>query len=205
MLKLITRIPSSEFAIAVSGGIDSMVCLDFLRRFPNNRFSVLHFNHGTEHGKEAEEFVSNFCSENNLPLLIGRIASEKLKKESQEEYWRRERYSFFSKFCLPIITCHHLNDVLETWIFTSLRGEGKLIPFKRDNFIRPFLLTSKKEIKDWVERNDLKWCEDKSNSENIHSRNIIRNELMPIALKVNPGLEKMMRKKLMEMKNSKNK
>lgn len=198
MIKLITKIPQEHFFIAVSGGIDSMVCLDFLRRFPNNKFSVLHFNHGTVHGVEAEKFVREFCEKNNLSLFVGNITREKTKKESQEEFWRNERYNFFSRFDGKIVTCHHLNDVVENWIFTSFRGEGKLIPYKRNNFLRPFLLTSKSDIKEWAEKHSVTWIEDESNSENVHARNIIRNELMPIALKVNPGLEKMIRKKLIE-------
>ena len=201
MLKLLGKIPNEKFALAFSGGIDSVVVADFLLRFPKNNFFLIHFNHKTEHGEEAEEFTKSFSLKHNLELELGSISSAKMKKESQEEYWRRERYNFFSNYKLPIITCHHLNDCIEYWIFTSLRGEGKLIPHKRDNFLRPFLMTSKNDIKQWAEKNDLKWCEDKSNSENVHARNIIRNEMMETCLKVNPGLEKMMRKKLQENRN----
>lgn len=196
MLKLLGKIPNEKFAVAFSGGIDSVVVADFLLRFPKNDFTLLHFNHQTEHGQEAEQFVKEFAKNKNLHLEIGTLQNEKLKSQSQEEYWRQERYNFFSKFSCPIITCHHLNDCIETWIFTSLRGEGKIIPYKRDNFLRPFLLTTKKDIRDWAEKNDLDWIEDKSNSENHHSRNVIRNEMMEICLKVNPGIEKMMRKKI---------
>lgn len=198
MLKLLGKIPNEKFAVAFSGGIDSVVVADFLLRFPKNDFTLLHFNHQTEHGQEAEQFVKEFAQKRNLHLEIGTLQTEKLKTQSQEEYWRQERYNFFSNFSLPIITCHHLNDCIETWIFTSLRGEGKIIPYKRDNFLRPFLLTTKKDIRMWAEKNELNWIEDKSNLENHHSRNVIRNEMMEICLKVNPGLEKMMRKKILE-------
>lgn len=202
MLKLLEKIPNEKFALAFSGGIDSVVVADFLLRFPKNDFFLLHFNHKTEHGEEAESFTKSFSLKHNLNLELGSISSAKLKKESQEEYWRRERYNFFSNYKLPIITCHHLNDCIEYWIFTSLRGEGKMIPSRRDNFLRPFLLTSKTDIKEWAEKNELTWCEDNSNSENVHARNIIRNEMMETCLKVNPGLEKMMKKKLLEKRNA---
>lgn len=198
MLKILGKIPNEKFAVAFSGGIDSVVVADFLLRFPKNDFTLLHFNHQTEHGQEAEQFTKDFANKRNLQLEIGTVQNKKLKTQSQEEYWRQERYNFFSNFSLPIITCHHLNDCIETWIFTSLRGEGKIIPYKRDNFLRPFLLTTKNDIRMWAEKNDLDWIEDKSNSENHHSRNVIRNEMMEICLKVNPGLEKMMRKKILE-------
>ena len=41
------------------------------------------------------------------------------KGESQEEYWRNERYAFFEKFkSSPIVTCHHLGDAVETWVMS---------------------------------------------------------------------------------------
>ena len=129
MFKLLGSIPKEPFLLAVSGGQDSMVFLDFLKRYPNNEFELLYFNHGTVHGEEAEKFLIQFCKENELILHIGRISREKQQGESPEEFWRKERYAFFETFSKTIITCHHLNDVVETYLFTSLRGCGKLIPY----------------------------------------------------------------------------
>lgn len=198
MLHLIGKIPQEHFFIAVSGGIDSMVLLSLLQKFPKNKFSVLHFNHGTEHGKLAEQFVINYCQSHHLQLFAGNISRTKEKKESWEEYWRNERYAFFKLFNGKILTAHHLNDAVETWIFTSLRGNGKLIPYQRDNFIRPLLACEKTKILTWGQKNDVPWIEDESNAENEHSRNIIRNELMPTVKKINPGIEKTVKKMILE-------
>jgi hypothetical protein len=43
-----------------------------------------------------------------------------------------------------------INDVAEWWIFSSLHGESKLIPFQNKNVVRPFLLNSRKQIENWA-------------------------------------------------------
>lgn len=194
-MHLCHRIPSIPFGLACSGGIDSMVVLDFLHRFPRNSFTLLYFNHETEHGKAAEEFLVRRSKELNIPLEIGRITRERLPKESLEVYWREQRYSFFNLFDFPIITCHHLNDAVETWIFSSLRGHSKLIPIENGKFIRPFLLVSKREIESWQQKYHVEYIQDESNFEEEHARNIIRNSMMKDVLRVNPGILKTIKKK----------
>lgn len=174
-----------------------MVVVDFLLRFPNNKFNLLYFNHGTTHGQEAEAFVKRYAESKSLELHIGNIVRPKRSEESQEEFWRKQRYEFFGQFTNPIITCHHLNDCVETWIFTSLRGCPKLIPYQRDNYIRPFLTVSKKRIQEWSKNNSVQFIQDPTNFESEHARNIIRNDLMPIAKLVNPGLEKTIKKMIL--------
>lgn len=196
MFKLINHIPKEQFNLACSGGIDSMVVLDFLRKYPKNKFRLLYMNHGTEHGNEAEAFLKYISNKFSLELIVGNIKNEKVKGQSPEEYWREERYNFFNNFKEPIITAHHLNDVLETWIFSCLNGNPKLINYQRNNVIRPFLLVSKEQIKQWADKNCVEWIEDKSNNETKYSRNKIRHNLIPIAKEVNQGLETMIKNKL---------
>lgn len=174
-----------------------MVVVDFLLRFPQNRFNLLYFNHGTQHGQDAEEFVKDFAEFKSLDLHIGQITRAKRSGESQEEYWRNQRYEFFGQFANPIITCHHLNDCVETWIFSSLRGNPKLIPYQRDNFLRPFLAVPKKNIEEWSQKNSVRFIQDHTNFESEHARNIIRNDLIPVAKLVNPGLETTIRKMIL--------
>lgn len=194
MLQILGKIPKEPFAVACSGGIDSMVLVDFLRKFPGNKFELLYFNHGTEHGQEAEEFLTEFCERKKLKLHIGRISREKIKGESFEEYWRNERYKFFDTFELTVLMAHHLGDCTETYLFTTLRGNPKLIPHIRGNYFRPFLKVSKMEILKWAEKHNVEFIEDPSNTSLEYSRNKIRHQLMPVALSINPGLETTIRK-----------
>jgi tRNA(Ile)-lysidine synthase len=106
-----------------------------------------------------------------------------------------ERYSFLDKFDC-VVTGHHLDDALETWIWSSLHGTSKLLPHRRGNVIRPFLLNKKECFTDWAKRKGVPWVDDTSNSNTKYTRNYIRHELMPCALRVNPGLHKTIAKKI---------
>lgn len=194
MLQILGKFPREPFAVACSGGIDSMVLVDFLRKFPKYQFKLLYFNHGTEHGADAEEFLREYSRISEIPLEVGRISENRPKNKSKEEFWRDERYKFLGSFNLPIATAHNLSDCVETWLFSSIRGVPKIIPYARNHVFRPFLMVSKGEIIEWANRNDVKFIQDPSNSSTEYTRNLIRTDLMPHVLKVNPGIENMLRK-----------
>ena len=197
MIKVLGYMPK-KVLIAVSGGADSMAALNFISNNGRREVGALYFDHGTDHGREAKSLVVKYCKHLKIPLFTGSISRDKNNDESQEEYWRNERYSFFSGFSSNIITCHHLDDVVETWLFTSFHGRGMLIPYKRDNFIRPFLCTRKDDLVSWCKRKDVPYIEDPSNSDTKYMRNLIRQSIVPRVLKVNPGIHKTVKKKVLE-------
>jgi len=196
MIHLLGKIPD-DVTVACSGGPDSMAVLHFLN---NGKRCVraAYFDHGTEHGEEAEMFVEQYCSNNSIPFICGRVTQMRDSKKSQEEFWRDARYEFFAELVGPIIMAHHLDDVAEWWVFSSLHGKSKLIPYRNNGVIRPFLLASKQELLDWVKRNDVPYMNDPSNKDEKYMRNLIRHRIMPHTLKVNPGLHTVLRKKLIK-------
>lgn len=206
-MKIIGQIPNRCF-LAFSGGGDSCAALAFLL---NGRKDVrlLHYNHGTEHALEAEAFTRRVSRELGVKSYIGNIKHfrEKEQRESKEEYWRNARYSFFGKYHgRKIITVHHLDDCIESWIFGALHGTPKLIPYTRDDvgdgIIRPFLSASRQELISFLLRREPsilhEWVDDPSNEDTRYMRNLIRHEMVPTALKVNPGLHKVIRKKILQ-------
>lgn len=198
MLELLGRIPK-DFYIACSGGTDSMTFLDFLMKYPKNKITILHFDHGTNYCKEAHEFMYQFCIEHKLSFVIESIhpQDKKQKNESWEVYWRRCRYNFLSKFKdKPILMCHQLNDCIETWIMSSMAGNPHLIPYynKKYNIIRPFLCVSKSQVNDWRKRHNVKCVIDGSNYDIRMKRNFVRHVMMQDIYKLNPGIEKTIRK-----------
>lgn len=197
MIRIIDKIPHNV-TIACSGGIDSMVVVDFLLK-GKRKVKLAYFNHDTFHSQRAQSFVESFAEQNNLSLSIGKVKGTKGRR-SMEEFWRDERYDFLRTLNDEfIITCHHLDDVVETWVMSSLHGKGKIIPYKREsNIFRPFLMTSKKSIKDYAQRKNINWLEDPSNQQGKYMRNYVRNTMMPHILKVNPGIRTTIRKKLIE-------
>jgi tRNA(Ile)-lysidine synthase len=189
-----------EVYVACSGGVDSMAVVDFLMK--NHKVNLLFFDHGTETSTEARSFLEEryYPSINlaGMNLEIGNITRLKAKSESWEEYWRIQRYEWFHSFDVPVITCHHLDDCLETWIFTSLNGDGKIIPYRNKSVIRPFRLNQKVEFTNWCRNKNVPWVEDGSNQDTKYIRNFIRHELVPKALVVNPGLHKVIKRKVLE-------
>jgi tRNA(Ile)-lysidine synthase len=197
MIRFLGKIPN-QCTVAFSGGVDSVAVVDFLLN-GKKQVELAFFHHGTKTSDEAQFFVEQFADRRCLKLKIGNITRHKSPEESQEEYWRNERHKFFSSFTNQVITAHHLDDAVETWIFTSLHGESRLIPYSSGNVVHPFLITPKSEFVSWCERKRLSWMEDDSNNDLRFMRNLIRHRIIPEALRVNPGLHKVIKKKYLEM------
>ena len=193
MIKIHNKIPRSVGG-AVSGGVDSMAVLDFLQR--NHDVHVLHFNHGTEHGHRAMAFLVDYCQSKGLPYSLGFIRNDKPQDKSWEEHWRDERYAFLTRSNMPVVLGHHLDDCVETYVFNMCHGKDHTIPYSHANCVRPFRLTHKSDLVKWAKDHDVPWIDDPSNENTDYTRNLIRKELLPRMLKVNPGIHKVIYKRL---------
>jgi tRNA(Ile)-lysidine synthase len=200
MIRLLGCIPRSIF-LAVSGGPDSMAALDFLRRC--HSVTALHFNHGTKHGADAETFVREYTDKENITCLFGKIKTLPPAGVSKEHWWREARYEFFREACghQPLVICHNLDDAMETWLFTTTHGTPRLIPYSRDNIIRPFLLTRKKKLQEWCDRHRVPYVLDPSNEDEAYARARVRKLILPEILKLNPGFPKTVSKKYLAVEN----
>jgi len=194
MIRILGKIPN-DIVVACSGGPDSMAVVNFLRKGRKN-VTVAYFNHGTSHGVEAEKFISNFCNDEDIPFMIGSIFAPKTTAKSWEEHWRDERYRWLNCITCDVITGHHLDDCMEWYLFTSLHGNARVIPYRRNNVIRPFLTTPKSTLVDWCDRNSVKYLIDPSNKDERFMRAIIRNKIVPQCLRVNLGLRTVIKKKV---------
>ena len=193
MIKLLGKLPLNP-VIALSGGVDSMAAADFISRSRSVRCAFFH--HGTEASEQAERVVTDYCTRRGWQLFRGEIFNPRPDDTSPEEHWRNERYTWLDNLQLPVITAHHLDDCVETYLWSVMHGTAKVIPYQRNRVIRPFLLTEKSELVSWAERNAVPWITDASNADTCYTRNYVRHELMPHALHVNPGLAKVVRRKV---------
>lgn len=191
MIKVLTPLPR-ELIVALSGGVDSVAVVDFLRK--NHDVTCAFFHHGTDDSDRAFTFVSDFCDQHGLILVLGVLWNERKEGQSKEEYWRTERYNFLEKLSGTVVTAHNLDDCVETYVHSAMHGKPKVIPIYRNNIVRPFLTTPKSEFVNWCKRKNIDWCEDQSNTNTDFTRNYIRHMLMPHALHVNPGLPKTVKK-----------
>lgn len=195
-MKVLGGIPRSSY-IACSGGVDSMAALSFVRNNPQNKTEVLFYDHDTPTSRRAYLFLRKYCKEHKIKFTSSRMEVAMPQGVSKEAFWREQRYSFFSHFkAKPIIMAHHLDDCVETYIFSMINGNGFTIPYSKENIIRPFLLTKKEDMVNWCERKCIPWQEDETNSVNDFTRNRIRNVILPEIKKINPGIQKVVAKKV---------
>src|SRR5260221_8771004 len=178
--------------LSCSGGIDSMFALDFLLS-GRKRPTLVHFNHGTPHAKDAEEFVSERARELAVELIVKRVEVS-FKDGSKEEVWRHMRYEFLNSLPKTVITAHQLNEAAEWWIMSSLHGRPSLTPVVNKNVIRPFLFVPRSEIERWCVARGVRHVDDPSNASMKHPRNVVRHAMMPFVQSVNPGILKTVKK-----------
>lgn len=189
MPKNLGKLPH-ETIIAFSGGSDSAFVLDFLTK-GRRHLELAFFHHGTETSEQALQFIRNeVVPKYNVPLHVGYLREPIPKGESAEGFWREKRYEFLHGFDKPVITAHHLDDCVETWLFSAIHGNPKTIAYNYANVIRPFLLYKKEFMTAWCVKNNVKWIEDLTNFDTKYARNRIRHNIVPQALKINPGLHK---------------
>ncbi len=190
-----------KLLLAVSGGIDSMVLVDLFHKLKYD-VAVAHCNFQLR-GQESdddEEFVKSQVEKLNIPLFIQKFDTKKFaeqKKLSIQVVARNLRYDWFYTLLVNqnfdfIITAHHLDDSIETFLINFTRGTGLEgltgIPVQNDKIIRPLLAFSRDEIVAYAQQNDTKWREDSSNSTDKYWRNKLRHDVIPVLKELNPSL-----------------
>ncbi len=212
---------NDSIVIGVSGGPDSICLLHILNEIKNElnfKIYVAHINHMIrEEADEETEYVKEFCKNLGIECYIKRIDVVEIAnnlKRGTEETGRQIRYEFFNEILEKtnsnkIATAHNNNDKVETILMNILRGSGtsglKGIEAIRDNmYIRPLINTSREEIEEYCKTNKLEPRIDKSNNENIYTRNKIRNIVIPyIKQEFNPNIIKTINR-LSEVANEEN-
>ena len=182
--------------VGFSGGPDSVFLVEMLKKlknFINFKIYLVHINHllRGEDADSDEKFSFEYAKKNDLEIFIKRIPVKEIAKEigkTLEEVGREERYKFFSEIykkvrATKIATAHNKDDQIETFLFRLIRGtslqglEG--IKIKNNNVIRPISEIYKKDILEYLNKNEIQYKIDKTNFENEFTRNSIRLDLIP--------------------------
>ena len=191
----------SKLLIAVSGGIDSVV-LTHLCHNSNLDIALAHCNFKLR-GKESEKdeafvqdlgqnldvevFTQSFDTENYA--ISNKLSIQMAARELRYHWFEELRYQLDFDY---ILTAHHSDDNLETFLINLSRGTGLEgltgIPEINDTTIRPLLQITREEIEAYANSNSLKWREDASNASVKYLRNKIRHEVIPILKGINPQL-----------------
>ena len=191
----------SKLLIAISGGIDSVVLTHLCHKLGLN-ISLAHCNFNLR-GKESdadEGFVLELAENLELEVFVQRFDTELYAKDNKRSIQmaaRELRYSWFSELAEQlkfdfILTAHHADDNLETFLINFTRGTGLEgltgIPEVNDKFIRPLLPFSSESILNYAQAHQIKWRDDSSNKSVKYLRNKLRHEVVPILKEINPGL-----------------
>ena len=183
----------SNLILCVSGGSDSIALLHLchqLSRLFRWQLHILHFHHGLrEESDEEARFVQDLSQRLNLEFHLRTtrdFQSETSGLQEKARNWRRaEALKLREEIRADsILTAHHAEDQLETWLLKWLRGAhlSGLQGMSRSDppFIRPLLDFRKEVLSDFLKENGFEWREDASNQDSKYMRNRVRNELLPL-------------------------
>jgi tRNA(Ile)-lysidine synthase len=176
-----------RIAVALSGGMDSVVLLHLLKDHP--KISAIHVHHGLSPNAEGwAAFCRRLCSEWRVPLSLRRVRVKRAGK-GLEAAAREARYAAFAKLEVDVIAlAHHLDDQAETVLMNLLRGAGlrgaggmrPLAPFEGKVLARPLLDLPRKKLEDHARLHGLEWIEDETNADEKLARNFVRRRLGPL-------------------------
>ncbi|MFC1600280.1 tRNA lysidine(34) synthetase TilS [Patescibacteria group bacterium] len=192
---------NTKVVLALSGGPDSVYLLHKLR---NQRCEIIaaHFNHKLR-GRDSDldqEFCKKLCKKLKIDFETEEFEVKKYaksKKMNLEEASRDKRYEFLRKIkekhnAKYIVTAHHADDNLETFLMNFLRGAGlnglKSMQTLNNDLLRPILTISKQEILKYLKRYKFKYRIDKTNIDPKLTRNKLRLEVIPTLKEIQPTL-----------------
>ncbi|MDA0794283.1 MAG: tRNA lysidine(34) synthetase TilS [Bacteroidetes bacterium] len=196
--KTLMGLAQEKLLLAHSGGIDSSVLADLLltEKIP---FSVAHCNFQLRE-KESDEdafFVKNWCEVNQIRHHAKRFDTLQYKKEHKlgtQEAARTLRYQWFESLreihgYTAVLTAHHLNDQLESFLMYSTRGTGLngLLGIPESDWVRrPLLSVTKEEIRAYAIDHQILWREDSSNDTEDYLRNQFRQSVVATIVSIQP-------------------
>jgi tRNA(Ile)-lysidine synthase len=195
--------PRAPVVLALSGGADSVLLLHLLvaaRERP--AVTAVHVDHGLR-GLESDLdalFCARLARELGVPFVRRRIELEP-GPPSLEARAREARYRVLARECRRVrcrtlITGHHADDGLETLLMrwtrgTDLTGLASLrarLELEIDGhplrIARPLISMRRAEVRRLLTDADLTWREDSSNRSPAHTRNRVRNVLLPEVLRL---------------------
>lgn len=179
--------------VGVSAGPDSMALLHYLINNLNTNIVCAHINHNVRKESEIEEeYLKEYCKENKI--IFERMKIEKYSNNNFEAEARSKRYEFYASLlkkynCKYLFLAHHGDDLIETVLMKIARGsnlEGyagikKISKFRNKYFIvRPFLEYTKKDLIEYLQKNNIKYYIDKSNNDTTYTRNRYRKNILPL-------------------------
>lgn len=204
-------LPSPAIAVALSGGLDSMVLLRLAHAWAREHAVPLHAFH-VHHGlsANADQWLAHCeraCAELGVAFDHRRVIVGK-DGAGVEQAARKQRYLALGEMCrlhgVPLLlTAHHLDDQAETVLLQLMRGSGPAGLSGMDSanrassllgdgdtvMARPLLPVSRAELEEWGRDHAVAWVDDESNTDPRYARNALRHQVMPALAQAFPGFQ----------------
>nr|WP_281352622.1 tRNA lysidine(34) synthetase TilS [Marivivens donghaensis] len=188
------RAGDGPFAIAVSGGGDSMALLDMAIRLAPDRVKAVTVDHGlrAEAAGEAEA-VAAFCAEHGVPHTVlhwkGAAAEGNLMEAA-----RHARYQLIADWAKgqgidTVLLGHTKDDQSETFLMQLTRGAGvdglsamsDAFDVGGAKFIRPLLSVTRQELRHYLTDRNIAWADDPTNDNPKYARVRFRQAMPTLA------------------------
>jgi tRNA(Ile)-lysidine synthase len=198
-------------AVALSGGLDSMVLLHVAANWAREhgvRLTAFHVHHGLS--PNADAWLAH-CARSCAGLAVAfdhrRVLVEK-GRSGVEQAARKLRYAALGEMCRAhgvslLLTGHHLDDQAETVLLQLLRGSGpaglsgmdtanraaKLLGDAGLVIARPLLSLTRAGLEEYARAHGIAWVDDESNLDPRYTRNALRHQVMPALAQAFPGFQ----------------
>lgn len=189
----------SGFCVALSGGVDSVALLLALQQLRRRsarwrRFTLraVHINHQLRPAARSwEQHCRRLCAALEVPLVVRRVRVPQGPGRSLEAEARQVRYAALTR-AMPkgelLLTAHHLDDQLETFLLQLLRGAGvaglaamgECTRLGERWLLRPLLSEPRSELEAFARAGAVAWVDDDSNVDERFDRNYLRQRVLPL-------------------------
>jgi tRNA(Ile)-lysidine synthase len=208
---------NSDFALAVSGGPDSLALMHLSKRYALNNninLTVISIDHGIRKESSKEiVWLKKIAKKNKINFYSTKL-KKKINGSNTLSKARTLRYEALSKYCNKkkikfLFTAHHLDDEIENFLMRLIRGSGVkgLSSLKAKSrykntkliLVRPLLEYSKKSLIAYLSEQKQNYIYDRTNYNNKYDRSRIRKLSQQL---IHEGLSKVRFKNV--LKNLKN-
>ena len=185
--------------MALSGGVDSVALLLALQQLRRRsarwrRFTLraVHVNHQLRPAARSwEQHCRRLCAALEVPLVVRRVRVPQGPGRSLEAEARQVRYAALTR-AMPkgelLLTAHHLDDQLETFLLQLLRGAGvaglaamgECTRLGERWLLRPLLSEPRSELETFARASAVAWVDDDSNVDQRFDRNYLRQRVLPL-------------------------
>ncbi|HXZ93074.1 MAG TPA: tRNA lysidine(34) synthetase TilS [Burkholderiales bacterium] len=188
-----TDLRGKTLAVALSGGVDSVVLLNLLKQLaPRYGYALraIHVDHGlSANSVRWAAFCRRLCRDRGVPLEVRRVKVGERRGIGIEAAARAARRAALARArAHAVALAHHLDDQAETVLMNLLRGTGLRgasgMPVRGTLLgkavVRPLLAVPRTAIVRYARAHGLQWVEDEMNDDPSLTRGYLRQRVLPL-------------------------